>query len=445
MLAAPAHALQQLKGKMGCAAGPRSAICTRTPYDHGPIQPVADPSNRLVYGITSYKGAATVAAYIQYPDGHVLSLRPPGGCVRRPAGTKKARAYCRPGRAMRRPVDLAMAPDGEHLYVLTHGSEVLGDGGVVTLQRYPNGTIRQPAGEAGCITQQARAGCAKGRSMDQGERMAMSLDGTSLYVTSATGGLAVLTREGGSGALDQPAGEAGCLISQFSPVGSSCGRVPVPDAVPVDVAVAPDGAYVYVLMANGATGAIVVYSRDVDSGALAFASCVAENGGQAACLSAHGLAGAEKIAISPDGRSVYAAAHWFRDGGTLTTFTRDANSGMVEQLPGDAGCVAAMPLTPDCGTGQPFVRPSSLGVSRDGSTVHVVYRQDTTGTGDGSILAEFSRNSTDGSLSAATCIARARPGCGKVRGVYGFSRVTISVDGRYMYLGGLKSTGIFST
>jgi DNA-binding beta-propeller fold protein YncE len=338
-----------------------------------------------------------------------------------------------------------MAPDGEHLYVLTHGSEVLGDGGVVTLRRFPNGRIRQPRGAAGCITQQARAGCAKGRSMDQGSRMAMSLDGGSLYVTSATGGLAILSRESGSGALQQAAGAAGCLISQFNPVSSSCGRVPVPNAVPIDVVVAPDGAFVYVLMARGATGVLAAYARDPDSGALTFASCVAENGGDAGCIPGRGLAGAEKIAISPDGRSIYVAAHWYRDGGTLLTFSRDANTGAVTQLAGAEGCLASSPLTPDCGQGPAYVRPSSLGVSRDGSTVHVVYRQDTTGTGDGSILAEFTRSSTDGALTATTCIARRRKGCGRVRGVYGFTRVTISVDGRYMYLGGLKSTGIFAT
>ncbi|MFL5843850.1 MAG: hypothetical protein ACJ762_04085 [Solirubrobacteraceae bacterium] len=405
---------------------------------------MADPSNRLVYGITSYKGAATIAAYIQYPDGHLLSLRPPGGCVRRPSGSARAKAYCRAGRAMRRPVDLAMAPDGEHVYALTHGSEVLNDGGIVTLQRYPNGTIKQPKGSAGCITQQGRAGCAKGRSMDQGKRLAMSNDGTSLYATSETGGLAVLTREPGSGRLTQPAGTDGCVISDQSKISSTCGRVPVPDAVPVDLVVAPDGGYVYVLMARGQTGAIVSYARDPSSGVLSFAGCVAENATGTQCVPARGLAGGEKIAISPDGRSVYAAAHWFRDGGTVTTFSRDATAGTLTQLEGAAGCFAAMPLD-GCGQGPAFVRPASLGVSRDGASVSVVYRQDTTGTGDGSILASFTRDSTNGALTPTTCIARARKGCGKVRGVYGFTRVTISVDGRYMYLGGLKSSGIFAT
>lgn len=364
--------------------------------------------------------------------------------MRRPAGRKRVRDYCRHGRAMRSPVDLVMAPDGGHMYVLTHGSEVVNDGGVVTLERFPNGTIRQPPGAAGCITVQGGAKCAEGRSMDQGRKLAMSNDGGSLYVTSQTGGVAILQRDPSGGQLTQAAGAQGCVISEFKPTGSTCARVPVPDAVPVDIVVSPDGAFVYVLMAQGPTGAVVAYAREQDTGALTFSSCVASGGGDAPCAPARGLAGADALAISPDGRSLYVAAHWYRDGGTLLTFSRDANLGAVTQLEGAAGCLAAVPLE-GCAIGPPYVRPSSVAVSRDGATVHVVYANDTTGTGDGSILAEYSRDSTDGALSIAGCIARARTGCGKVRGVHGFDRVTISVDGRYMYLGGKNGLGIFET
>ena len=364
--------------------------------------------------------------------------------MRRPAGSKAAKSYCRRGRAMRRPLDLAMAPDGAHVYVLTHGSEVINDGGVVTLERFPNGTIKQPPGKAGCITVQGRAGCAKGRSMDQGRKLAMSLDGASLYVTSQTGGVAVLQRDTGGGQLTQPDGEAGCVISALKRTGSTCARVPVPDAVPVDIVVSPDGKFVYVLMAQGPTGALVVYERDEGTGGLTFSSCVAQNAPGTACTSGRGLAGASALAISPDGRTLYAAAHGYRDGGTLLTFVRDANLGTATQLEGAGGCLAAVPLE-GCSIGPPYVRPSSIAVSRDGASVHVVYANDTTGTGDGSILAEYTRDSTEGSLAIAGCIARARTGCGKVRGVYGFERVTISIDGRYMYLGGKNGLGIFET
>jgi DNA-binding beta-propeller fold protein YncE len=343
---------------------------------------------------------------------------------------------------MREPVDLAMAPEGDRIYVLTHGAELINDGGVVTLIRQARGWIRQPAGKAGCITEQGTGTCAKGRSMDQGRRMALSLDGRSLYVTSETGGLAILQRSD-NGGLAQPEGDAGCVISQFKPTGSTCARVPIPDMVPKDIVVSPDGAFVYVAMSQGGTGALVVYMRDQTSGALTFASCVAEGGGGAPCVPAVGLAGAEAIATSPDGRTVYAAAHWFHDGGTLTSFTRDATLGTLTQLE-TGGCLAAAPRD-GCAKGPPFTRPSSLGVSHDGAAVYVVYANDTTGTGDGSILAEFGRDSTEGGLTYASCLARKRTGCGRVRGVYGFTRVTISVDGRYIYLGGKTGLGIFST
>lgn len=417
--------------------GPNTTECTRTPYDHGPIKPVADPSNRLVYGITQYRGADTIAAYIQYPGGNLLALRPPGGCVRRPAGGRAALRYCKRGRAMRNPLDLAMAPDGSSMYVLTHGSEVVGDGGVVTLRRRANGTIFQPGGQDGCITQQGRAGCAQGRSMDQGRRLALSLDGSSLYVTSQTGGVAVLQRSE-NGGLSQAAGAAGCVISQFKPTGSTCARVPVPDAVPVDVVVAPDGAFVYVLMAAGEAGAVVTYTRDQDSGQLTFASCVAENGGSAECVGTIGLAGATSLAISPDGRSLYTTSRYYVDGGTVLTFARDANLGTVTPV----ACLAAVPR-PGCELGPPFVEPASVAAARDGANVYVVYRNDTTETAAGSLLAEFGRDSTEGRLTYVTCAHRDRSGCNRVRGIYGFTRVTISFDGRYLFLGGRRGTGIF--
>lgn len=403
---------------------------------------MADPSNRLVYGVTAYAGSATVAGFIQAANGSLKSLYGPGGCVRRQTGPARVRRQCSKARALRRPLDLAMAPDGRNLYVLTHGSEPVNDGGVVTLRRHANGTIKQPAGVAGCITQQARAGCAPGRSMDQGRRLAMSLDGHSLYVTSQTGGVAVLTRTVATGRLQQLDGTDGCVLSAEKPVGTSCERVAVPNAVPVDLVVSPDGAFVYVLMARRKTGAVAVYARSVTNGKLTLAGCVAEAGGTAPCGAVHGLAGASSIAISPDGRSVYVGAHYYKDGGNLTTFTRDATSGALAQGAGADGCLSPVPAA-DCGQGPGFVRPTSVAVSHDGATVYVAYANDTEGTGDGSVLAAFTRDSSSGVLAYQGCVAPRRPGCERARGVYGFTRVTISVDGRYMYLGGRNGLGIF--
>ena len=384
---------------------------------------------------------ATVAGFGRDSNGALRALPAPGGCIRRKTDSRRYQALCGVGRALREPVDVWMAPDGKHLYVLTHGSELLDDGGVVTLAIGANGRLRQLKKKAGCITQLGKAGCAKGRSMDEGSRLTMSLDGQSMYVTSLTGGVATLRVNPESGTLYQPKGEYGCILSSFNPVGSSCRRAPIPDVIPLDIVVAPDGNYVYVLMSLEGVGAVVAYHRDPGNGVLRFANCIEENTDEGACTPAVGLAGARGIAISPDGRTLYVVAHYYADGGTITSFARDANSGTLTQL-APKGCFAAMPY-PDCGgQGPDFLDPSSIAASHDGAMVFVAYTHPGKG-GSGSVLTSWSRDSSAGALSYAGCVALNAKGCTKVRGVKFFNQVTISVDGRTLYLGGSKDLGVF--
>ncbi len=297
LAAAPAGAVEQLKGLAGCVGGRKATVCARSPYDIGPQQPVADPSDRFVYGITRSAGAAAVAAFARASNGGLHALPRPGGCVRRRILGSSLAAACRPARGLRSPVGLLMTPQGSQIYALTAGSLASGDGGVVTLTRAHDGTLSQPAGAAGCITQKAASGCARGRALTQPRRMAMSTDGRSIYVASASGGVAVLTRRSGGG-LTQVNGEAGCVISVLSLAGSSCSRVPVPNASSRDVAVSPDGQFVYVVMGSHAAGAIAVYRRSPGTGTLTFASCLAD-AGEAGCTIDSNLGGARALAISP--------------------------------------------------------------------------------------------------------------------------------------------------
>ena len=401
---------------------------------------MADPSNRFLYGVSLYKGVATVAGFARQSNGSLQSLPAPGGCIRRKTGSRRYQALCRVGRALREPVDVWMAPDGKNLYVLTHGSELLDDGGVVTLRIAASGALRQLKGKAGCMTVLAKAGCARGRSMDEGSRLTMSLDGQSMYVTSLTGGVAVLHRDESSGKLTQLKGSKGCVLSSFNPVRSSCARAPVPDAIPLDIVVAPDGQYVYVLMSLEGIGAVAAYQRDQDTGALTFASCIEEDTDEG-CVPVHGLAGARGIAISPDGRTLYVAGHYFEDGGTVTSYSRDASTGALTQLSDVGGCMAAFPYA-DCGPGPKFLDPTSVAASHDGAAVYVAYTHASKG-GAGGVLATFSRDSSEGKLTYSGCVAPSRKGCLKARGVQFFNQVTISVDGRTLYLGGNRDLGVF--
>jgi hypothetical protein len=65
------------------------------------------------------------------------------------------------------------------------------------------------------------------------------------------------------------------------------------------------------------------------------------------------------------------------------------------------------------------------------------------GGSGGSVLAEFSRDSSTGGLSTAGCTAANVRSCARSRGVGAFNQVTLSVDGRTMYLGGRSVLGIF--
>jgi DNA-binding beta-propeller fold protein YncE len=84
------------------------------------------------------------------------------------------------------------------------------------------------------------------------------------------------------------------------------------------------------------------------------------------CSRGHGLASPEGIAVSPDGRNVYAAA--FESGG-VDVFDRRSGSGTVVQKPGPAGCVAVKSAT-NCAMGRRLGSVSSVTVSPDGENVY---------------------------------------------------------------------------
>ena len=101
------------------------------------------------------------------------------------------------------------------------------------------------------------------------------------------------------------------------------------------------------------------------------------------------------LAVSPDGRNVYATAS---DSHALVSFDRDAETGALTQKPNEAGCIVnePEPNVPFCAnTGRALAEPSGVTVSPDGATVYV------TTTGSDSISI-FDRNQTTGVLTQKT-------------------------------------------
>jgi 6-phosphogluconolactonase (cycloisomerase 2 family) len=88
------------------------------------------------------------------------------------------------------------------------------------------------------------------------------------------------------------------------------------------LAVSPDGKHLYA--AAGADSALVTFAVDAGTGELTFQSALFDGVG-----GADGLGGAHEVTVSPDGRNVYVAAR--RDGG-IGVFARDATSGALTFL-----------------------------------------------------------------------------------------------------------------
>ena len=138
--------------------------------------------------------------------------------------------------------------------------------------------------------------------------MAVSPDDDDVYVTSLlSNSLTSLHPHGRRpGELTQQTGTSACVIYVLA-VGCSLGRAL---SAPEGLAVSPDGASVYA--AAFESNAIDVFNRDADSGALIQKSRRARlrdaRARRRTARAARALSEVSSVAVSPDGRYVYAAA-----------------------------------------------------------------------------------------------------------------------------------------
>ncbi len=213
------------------------------------------------------------------------------------------------------------------------------------------------------------------------------------------------------GSLRQLPGRLGCLSSGVAGK-KACGRARAlkgagPGVGSRAIAVSPDGRNVYV--AASGSDAIAIFDRNPVTGALTQprgkAGCVAAVVGKAkgarGCGLAIGLVGPNSVAVSPDGRNVYATS---RSGSSVTTFLRNRRTGRLRQLPPSAsGCISGLPI-PTCTAGRALKWPDVVVVSPDGKNVYV-------GDFAGSGVVSFSRAGRAGALTqlpgAAGCITEA--------------------------------------
>ena len=179
------------------------------------------------------------------------------------------------------------------------------------------------------------------------------------------------------------------------------------------VVVSPDGRQIYT--ASGVDDSVTVFSRQANSGALTFVEGHKDN-----VAGVDGLDGAISATISPDGRHVYVAA---AIDGAIVVFSRDVVSGKLTFLAAYRGNSVA---------GPPLSLPVSLTISPDGQHLYAAdMRNDA--------IIVFRRDETSGHLAY---VEAQKDKVGGVAGLDGPVSLTVSPDGRHVYVAGIYGDAV---
>ena len=179
------------------------------------------------------------------------------------------------------------------------------------------------------------------------------------------------------------------------------------------VAVSPDGKHVYA--AGSADNAVAVFSRTSTTGALTFVEVHKDGVG-----GVDGLLAALSVTMSPDGKHVYAAGV---NESALAAFSRTSTTGALTFVTSTKDGVGGA----DGLAGVRWVT-----VSPDGKHVY-------TAASIENAVAVFNRSSTTGIL---TFVEEHVDGVGGVDGVAGARSVTISPDGKHVYAAGINDNAL---
>lgn len=285
--------------------------------------------------------------------GTLRQLSGQDGCI----GGKKARKQgCAPGRALAQPGPdlgsraIGISDNGKHVYVASSRS-----GAVAVLKRNARtGVLKQAAGKAGCIADKGAQGCAKAVGLRGANSLALSPNGKQVYVTARDSNtVTAFQRNPKSGALRQ----IGCIAAKAS-AGCEAGvAISAPDVVVASA----DGRNVYVGSFTGS--AVLAFSRSGNGTLTQLGgtdACIAES--TAGCATGIALENPEGLAISKDGKTLYAATP---GSNAVAVLQRDTGTGALSQATDGTGCVTDTPLA-GCATGRVLAGANAAALSPDG-------------------------------------------------------------------------------
>ena len=406
--------LTQPAGTAGCISETGAGPCINGHALAAPQSVAVSPDGKSVY-VASNLSNAVARLNRNVTAGAIGQPPSSAGCV---SQTDAGDEPCADGHGLFGPNSVAVSPDGKSVYVGTDNT------GVARLVRNTTtGAISQPAGTAGCISETGAGPCANGHAFFCPCSVAVSPDGKSVYVaTFSSDAVARLNRNPTTGAISQPAGTAGCV--------SETGAGPCADGHalngPGGVTVSPDGKSVYV--GSLSSNAVARLNRNPTTGAISqpagTAGCISETG-SGPCADGHALLSVHYVAVSPDGKSVYAT------GEALVRLNRNTTTGGISQPAGTAGCISETGSGP-CANGHALDGPGGVAVSADNKSVYAA-------RGVSQAVVRLVRNPTTGAISqpagTAGCISETGSGpCADGHALVGATSVAVSLDGKSAYV-----------
>ncbi len=410
-------------------------------------------------------------------DGSLHPLRGAHGCLKGTGGL--AWIPCRPTVKGQYDISsLAISPDGRFAYGVSPSSGYVQDsrgirksdipgGTIVAFARDPGtGTLSQLEGDDACVRNarapinRVTAPCRR-RAVALGgaKTIALSPDGRFAYVAALNdSAISAFKRDPRTGGLRQLPGADACVGGAIGTRKRMCPREGRALHGVRWIEVSADGKNLYA--ASPANDAIAAFARDPATGGLrqlpGADACIQDRLARlsSGCPTGVGLNYPRTITLAPDGHNAYVASDSAddtygndpADGDAVSAFSRDPATGALRQLPGTGACVKnnrsrATTLCPTIGRG--LLDAFHVAVSPDGR--HVYVGSDASRRG---AIAVFRRDLATGALiqlpGRQGCLGNGS-GCGPAKGVKGADSVTISANGRRLYVTGFfsEAVGVF--
>jgi DNA-binding beta-propeller fold protein YncE len=340
------------------------------------------------------------------------------GCV-----FARRRRVCTHAPLVGAPDEILISRDGRHVYALSSDGEYRA--WVVGFRRNARtGALRAIGGDGACVRAEPAPGCTVLRGLDDVSGATLSPDGRFAYVIGTEPpAIAVLARDRRTGRFSQLSGSAGCVGA----VEDGCAPLPALGDVS-GVEVSPDGRQLYLAFDGSTTPSdrgLMWLPRRRDTGAL---GPMAPHG----CISALGRPGCRRgpftrtpvdVTLARDGDNVYATLL----GGAVMALHRTAASGALRPLPEPNTCYFAEGRNGCRSRGDD---DGQLVLSADGRSAYYMI---------GSGVAALARRPT-GALDQLrgqwACVGgEETAGCRPSRGLDFPNAITLSPDGRNLYVG----------